>query len=109
MTAQAATQEVYPMPSAHFDTLAYCKKLKAAGVTEAQAEVHAEALAETIDEKLATKRDLKELEKELRREIQEMGYKLAVRVGSMMVVLATILTILNQSIITAEFFQALPW
>lgn len=96
MTAHTATHEVYPMPSAHFDTLAYCKKLKAAGVPEAQAEAHAEAFAETIDEKLATKKDLKELEKELRREIHEMGYKLAVRVGSMLVVLATVLTVLNK-------------
>ena len=33
-----------------FDTLAYVKKLKAAGVPEAQAEVQAEALVEIIDE-----------------------------------------------------------
>jgi phage-related minor tail protein len=50
------------MSAITFDTLAYTKKLRAAGVTEQQAEVQAEALAEIIDEKLTTKRDLKELE-----------------------------------------------
>lgn len=48
-----------------FDTLAYSKKLKAAGFTEQQAEVQAEAIAELIDEKLATKKDLKALEERL--------------------------------------------
>lgn len=52
-----------------FDTLAYSKKLIAAGVpvvqAEVQAEVHAEAIAEIIDEQLASKRDLAELEMRL--------------------------------------------
>ena len=45
-----------------FDTLAYAKKLIAAGVPSNQAEVQAEALADIVDERLATKQDLKELE-----------------------------------------------
>lgn len=45
-----------------FDTLAYAKKLIAAGVSSNQAEVQAEALADIVDERLATKQDLKELE-----------------------------------------------
>jgi len=45
-----------------FDTLAYAKKLIAAGVPPKQAEVQAEALAEIVDERIATKQDLKELE-----------------------------------------------
>ncbi|MEO5330346.1 MAG: CCDC90 family protein [Magnetococcus sp. THC-1_WYH] len=45
-----------------FDTLAYAKRLKAAGVPESQAEVHAEAMVELIEDRLATKQDLKELE-----------------------------------------------
>lgn len=48
-----------------FDTLAYSKKLIAAGVPVVQAEVHAEAIAEIIDEQLASKRDLAELEMRL--------------------------------------------
>ncbi len=103
MTAHAATHEGYPMPSVRFDTLAYCKKLKAAGVPEAEAEVHAEALAEVIDKNLATKHDIHGVKKEihdtakaLRHEIKEMGYKLAVRTGSMLVAMATVLTILNK-------------
>jgi hypothetical protein len=45
-----------------FNTLAYAKRLIAAGVPSKQAEVQAEALAEIIDERIATKQDLKELE-----------------------------------------------
>lgn len=45
-----------------FDTLAYAKKLIAAGVPSKQAEVQAETLAGIVDERLATKQDLKELE-----------------------------------------------
>ena len=50
------------MATAIFDTLAYAKKLKKAGVPENQAEIHAEAIAELIDEQLATKKDLQILE-----------------------------------------------
>ena len=41
-----------------FDTHAYVKKLVAAGVPEAQAEVHAEALVDTALAGLATRADL---------------------------------------------------
>ena len=50
------------MATAIFDTLAYAKKLKEAGVPENQAEIHAEAIAGLIDEQLATKKDLQLLE-----------------------------------------------
>ena len=50
------------MASITFDTLAYVKRLKAAGVPEAQAEIQAETFAEIIDEKVATKQDLAILE-----------------------------------------------
>ncbi len=46
------------MATAIFDTLAYAKKLRGAGVPENQAEIHAEAIAGLIDERLATKKDL---------------------------------------------------
>jgi len=61
-----------------FDTLAYAKKLKAAGFTEAQAEIQAQALAEIIEERLATKQDLKELELRLK-------HDLTLRLGGMLV------------------------
>ena len=48
------------MNTAVFDTLAYTKKLKAAGVPEAQAEAQAEALAQAITGEIATKHDLTE-------------------------------------------------
>ena len=70
-----------------FDTLAYAKKLKEAGFSEAQAEVQAEALAGIVEERLATKQDLKELE-----------MRLTIRLGAMMtagiVIVATLVKLL---------------
>jgi hypothetical protein len=76
-----------------FDTLAYSKKLKAAGVPQKQAEVQAEALAEFIEEGVATKKDLKDtevalrrdikvLESDLKREMKEMELRLTLRMGA---------------------------
>jgi hypothetical protein len=53
------------MTTTTFDTLAYSKKLKAAGMPEQQADIQAEALFELVDEKLATKKDLELLKKDL--------------------------------------------
>jgi len=64
-----------------FDTLAYANKLKSAGVPDKQAEIQAEALAEIIEERLATKTDIERLE----RKIEELGYKLTIRLGGIVV------------------------
>jgi len=81
-----------------FDTLAYAKKLIAAGVPSKQAEVHAEALVEIVDENLATKRDLKEMELSLKRDLKEMEYRLRAGiikwVAGMLVAQATLLAAL---------------
>lgn len=108
------------MRAAVFDTLSHCKKLRAAGFTEQQAEVQAEAIAEIIDEKLATKKDLVVLEESLKRDMQisesnlkrdmneleanlrrdmheleqKLSYKLTLRMGSMSVAMVSILAIL---------------
>jgi len=63
---------VLSMTATTFDTLAFAKKLKAAGFTEEQAETLAHAQAELIDERLATKADLERLE-----------LRLIIRIGSM--------------------------
>ena len=68
------------MATVTFDTLAYAKKLKAAGFTEQQAEVQAQAFAEIIEERLATKQDI-EL---LRRDMKELEMHLTLRLGGMM-------------------------
>jgi hypothetical protein len=86
MTASTKTHEHFHMTS-HFDTLAFVKKLKSAGVPEEQAEIQAEAIAEIIDEKLATKRDLHELE-------ERLTYKLTIRFGSMLIAAVTVLAVL---------------
>jgi hypothetical protein len=118
MSALSATHASYSHVA--IDTLAYAKKLKAAGVPETQAEIHAEALAETIDTHLATKQDIKDLKhdiKELKHNAKEMekrlAYQLSVRFGSMLAAAVTILPIFLKLlhfftfylIITAEFFQ----
>ncbi len=77
-----------------FDTLAFAKKLKEAGVPDAQAEVHAEAIAELIDERIATKQDLKELEITLRRDVKELELRLTIRLGAMMAVSIAIIAAL---------------
>ena len=53
-----------------FDTLAYAKRLKAAGVPEKQAEVQAEAFAEIIQDRIATKQDIKALELTLQQDLK---------------------------------------
>lgn len=57
---------------AMFDTLAYSKKLQAAGVPSQVAEVQAFTLSEIIEDRLPTKDDVKELatKSELKEEIQ---------------------------------------
>ncbi len=45
-------------PAVGFDTLTYVRRLKAAGVDEAQAEAHAEAVRDAVTEGVATKADL---------------------------------------------------
>jgi hypothetical protein len=47
--------------NAVFDTLAYAKKLQAAGLAEGIAAVHAEALAGVVEKSLATRGDIKRL------------------------------------------------
>ncbi len=73
------------MATITFDTLAFVKGLKRAGMPEEQAEVLARSQAMLIDEKLATKRDLKEQEARLKRGMKEMELRLLVRLGLMMV------------------------
>lgn len=51
-----------------FDTLAFTKKLKVAGVPEKQAEAQAEAIAEVLQDKIATKLDINNLKTEMDKE-----------------------------------------
>lgn len=57
------------MSAITFDTLKFVEKLKAAGISDAQAKAESEALqsvlAETLDSQLATKNDLIKLERRL--------------------------------------------
>ncbi len=66
-----------------FDTLAYARRLKEAGVTEAQAEAHAEAVRAAITEGVATKADLVALRADFYRALLVLG---AALVGIMVAV-----------------------
>ena len=57
------------MTIAAFDTLAYARRLKEAGVDEAQAEAHAEAVRDAVTEGVATKADLRATVADLKAEI----------------------------------------
>ena len=63
------------MTTTTFDTLAYAKRLRDAGVPEPQAEAQAAALADALRQsagELATKQDVQELRLEIRREMAEL-------------------------------------
>ena len=55
-----------------FDTLAYARRLKEAGVSDEQAEAHAEAVRAAMTHGVATKTDIAELRAEMRVEIREL-------------------------------------
>ncbi|MBF0437300.1 MAG: hypothetical protein HQL77_18310 [Magnetococcales bacterium] len=59
-----------------FDSYAYVRKLRDAGLTEQQAAIQAEALVNLIEERLATKKDLAEVEAGLKRDIKELDLKI---------------------------------
>ena len=90
------------MPSAiTFDTLAYVKKLRSAGVPEKQAEIQAETFAEILEERVATKQDLKELELALKHDLANIKAEIIKWVAGMLVaqaaIVATLVNLLNVS------------
>jgi hypothetical protein len=79
------------MTAITFDTLAFAKKMRSVGFTEAQAEAQAEEIAKLLDEQLATKRDTESIKKEienLRQEVriteERLSYQLTIRLGIML-------------------------
>ncbi len=83
------------MPSSvTFDTLAYVKKLKSAGVPEKQAEVQAETFAEILEERIVTKQDLKELELALKHDLANIKSEIIKWVAGMLVAQAAIVATL---------------
>ena len=72
------------MATVTFDTLAYAKKLKAAGFTDQQAEVQAQAFAEIIEERLATKQDIELLRRDMKELEMRLKHDLTLRMGGML-------------------------
>ena len=68
------------MATMTFDTLAYCKKLREAGIGEQQAEAQALALASVLKEtsgELATKQDIDRIQAQLNLLKWMLGFNLA--------------------------------
>ncbi len=64
------------MTAITFDTLAYVRKLEAAGVPRPQAEAQADAFAAAISEGVASKQDIAELRGEVREFRADVDHKL---------------------------------
>ena len=72
-----------------FDTLTYARRLKAAGVDEAQAEAHAEAVRDAITEGVASKADVADLKTEIANlETRLTRFVLAVAAGQAALIVA---------------------
>ena len=87
--------------SAHlsFDTLAFAKRLAAAGMASRQAQALAEALHDIVFDTLATKNDLRELEVATTASLKELEHRLThnltVRMGAMNAATIAILSALK--------------
>lgn len=69
-----------------FDTLSYARRLKQAGVPEAQAEAMADATHELVVSRFATKDDLTALEARIVAAMETQSLRLTVRLGSLIVI-----------------------
>ena len=68
-----------------FDTLAYARRLREAGVPQPQAEAHADAAREFVMAELVTKTDLQTAVSLLESRIDGQTLRLTVRLGVMLV------------------------
>ena len=84
------------MSAITFDTHGFVKRLTAAGMPEAQAEVLADEQTNLIENNLATKRDLKELEVALKSELREMEQRIVIRLGGMIILAVGVIVTLGK-------------
>ena len=77
-----------------FDTLSYARRLKAAGMPEAQAEAVADATHELIGARFATKDDLAALETRLTAALDTQSLRLTIRMGGLIAVGVAVLAAL---------------
>ena len=106
-----------PQPQPTFDTHAFVKRLTGAGMPEDQAEILAKGQADLYErlvtreyfqftlnhelEKLRaeleiTKNELKRDIKELKRDIKEMEHKLTIKLGTLLFIGVTVMTVLDK-------------
>jgi hypothetical protein len=74
------------MSAITFDTLKFANRLKAAGVSDKQAEAEAEVLAEVLEvnlKDLSTKADLLAVKVELQQEMKLLEQRLIIKLGSL--------------------------
>ena len=90
-------------PQPAFDTHAFVKRLTRAGMPEDQAEILANGQAD-LYERLVTKEyfqftlkhELEKLRVELKRDIKEMEQKLTIKLGALLVIGVTVMTLLDK-------------
>ena len=92
-----------------FDTHLFVKRLTAAGMPEAQAEVLADEQTNLIENNLATKRDLKDLEVALKRDLKELEARLVgqIRESEMRLIKWLIPLLLGQAALVAALVKLL--
>ena len=76
-----------------FDTLAYARRLKEAGVAEDQAEAHAEAVRAAITEGVATRADLKTEIAPLKAELRAVRWMLGLILSVLGIVAAFVIAV----------------
>ena len=79
------------MTTAVFDTLKASRKLKAAGIEEAQAEAIVQSMAEAFDDSVATKADLKAVIAEVKADMLKTAIAVVVANVSLTVALIKLL------------------
>jgi hypothetical protein len=82
----------WPTP---WDTLAYAKRLREAGVPSAQAEVQAEASREFVTAELVTRTDAETAQRELEGAIKRQTLRLTIRLRGMVAIAVAVLATIS--------------
>ena len=80
------------MSTTVFDTLAYSKRLQAAGVPQPQADAQAEALAAAVTDQLATKSDINEATAPIKTDIAVLKWMTGFNIALSAAILARLLS-----------------
>jgi hypothetical protein len=77
-----------------FDSLGYARRLRDAGIPQAQAEAHADAARDFVMAELVTKNDLQTLSAHFDAKLDNLSLRMTVRLGVMLAAAVAILSAL---------------